>query len=87
MANLNDTIEAAIKNLCDAVDASVDKEFLNKDLEPLMERLKRKQAEGQLDLKDLRDFLRIYKNILIPAAKKHNIAKLRAISDMVSAAK
>lgn len=84
MGNLSKAIEDAIENLYAKIDESVDKKFLE-ELTPMMERLKAKQAEGRLDLRDFKDLLRIYRNVIIPAVKKQNVDRLRVIKDMIEA--
>lgn len=81
---ISEAIEDAIKKMGDKIYEHVDREFVE-NLGSTMERLKTKQAEGKLNLRDLADLLRIYKNIIIPAVKKQEVERLRTIKDMVEA--
>lgn len=76
-----------IKTMHQQIEAQVDKEWIRNNLGPIFSRLEDKKRQGTLNLFDFRDLLRIYKNILIPAAKKQIVNKLQSIESIAKASK
>jgi hypothetical protein len=80
---LNQAVDKAIQQLSERVKGKVDQDFIEQKLEPVMQRLREKQAQGKLSLADYLDFLRVYRNVVIPAVMKQEIDRLHVIKEMV----
>lgn len=81
---LEEAVDTLIQELHKRVGDQIDVGSLD-GLEVTMQRIQEKVTSGQLSLKDLRDFLLLYRNILVPAAMKQEIDRLAAIKDIVKA--
>jgi len=79
-----DEIEAAINKAADKIEDrlrdKIDRDFVEKDLNKTMLDLQKRQEEGNLTLEDLRSMLLVSRNVLVPAAIKGEIDRLRAIA-------
>lgn len=64
----------------------MDRSFVETELEPALVRLKQKQEEGTLGLADYIDFLKVYRNVMIPAAMKQQIDRLNTIKELIKVA-
>jgi len=83
---VNEALDKAIKGLTDRIKDRVDVAFLEEQLQPTLERLEEKRKQGTLSLRDYMDFLRIARNVLIPAAIKQQVDRLEAIKKLVEVA-
>jgi hypothetical protein len=84
-SKIDRTVDEAIKQLYEKITDNIDVSFVE-GLPELMGRLKKKQEDGTLGLRDYSDLLKIYKNVMVPAAMKQQVDKLNAIKAMIKAA-
>lgn len=78
------TIAESISKIDKSIIDRIDQRFIEEH-NKLFEKLKKKKEEGKLDLNDFRALLKIHRNIIIPAAKKQTVERLRAIASIIKA--
>jgi hypothetical protein len=74
-SKLTDAINSAAESVSGR---KVDPAILKK-----LRELRRKQAAGKLDLRDLKTFFELYRDTIIPLAKRQQIERLHALKDMI----
>lgn len=84
MLDLAKTIDEVIEAFYKKVGNNIDVDFV-KNLEDALNDLKTKQEAGKLTIQDMITMLKIQRNVLIPAAMKQEVDKIKMITEMVKA--
>jgi len=77
-------IAESVDKLNEHIKDTIDKEFIVKECKVVLERLKAKKESGEkLSLSDIKDIMKIYRNVYIPAAMKQESDKLNTVKALI----